>query len=310
MNSIIRVLIVDDEERFRATTAAILTKRGFQATAAGSGFEAIEQVKKNEFDVVVLDVQMPGMDGNRALREIKNTKPDIAVLILTGHGTPGSALAGLRDGISDYLTKPCPIDILALKIREACALKSGVCEREPKVKQIMVPVSSFSTIYEDRTVNDAVKVILDGFSQTSSISALRETLHRSILVLDKDDDVVGIITLTDLLRGMRSPHIRLLADKPLVAEALCLKSPSYSGMFTILARDLATKTVRAIMPDAPPVIDVNSDLMKAATEFLNLNVRRLLVTEGNKIVGVIREQDLFFQMANVVAQHGVSNERQ
>ena len=310
MNRTIRVLIVDDEERFRTTTVAILARRGFEAKAVGSGFEAVEQVKKGEFDVVVLDVQMPGMDGNRALRDIKKTKPDTAVLILTGHGTPGSALAGLHDGVFDYLLKPCPIDVLASKIREACALKSGLSEKEPKVKHIMMPLSSFGTIYENQTVDDAVKVILDGFSQALSTSGLRETLHRSILVLDKHDDVVGIITFTDLLRGMRPPHMRLLDEKLPMADALYLESPSYSGMFTIMARDLATKTVRAIMPDAPPVIDANSNLMKVAVGFLNLNVRRLLVTDGTKIIGVIREQDLFFQMANIVPQRGVSNEGQ
>src|SRR4030042_1124540 len=101
MNETVRVLIVDDEDRFRATTAAILTRRGFEVKAVGSGIEAIEEVKQAAFDVVVLDVRMPGMDGNEALHEIKNVAPDTAVLMLTGHGTPESALEGLHDGVFD-----------------------------------------------------------------------------------------------------------------------------------------------------------------------------------------------------------------
>ncbi|HUT11314.1 MAG TPA: response regulator [Thermoguttaceae bacterium] len=300
----IRVLIVDDEDRFRATTAAILARRGFDVKAVGSGIEAIEQIKQAAFDVVVLDVQMPGMDGNEALREIKNVAPDIAVLMLTGHGTPESVLESLRDGITDYLTKPCPMDLLARRIREACVLKGGVSEKEPRVKHIMSPLSSFDTIHEDRTVDDAIDVILRGFTQTLTTSTLRETLHRSILVQDKNDEVIGIITFTDLLRGLQPPYMRLLTEKPPMADALGLESLNYSGMFTIMARDLGSKTVREIMPDTPPVIDADANLMEVATRFLDLNLRRLLVTQGGKIVGVIREQDLFFEMANIITQHG------
>lgn len=308
MNNVIRVLIVDDEERFRATTAAILTRRGFEVKAVGSGIEAIEEVKQTAFDVVVLDVRMPGMDGNEALREIKNVASDIAVIMLTGHGTPESALEGLRDGVFDYLTKPCAIDLLAQKIREAFAVKGGVSEREPRVKHIMVPLSSFSTIREDRTVADAVDVIVKSFSRTMFTSTVQETVHRSVLVVDTDDKVIGFLTLTDLLGGMQPRYMRLRMEKPPMAESFHVESPNYSGMFTIMARDLITKTVREIMSKAVPVIDADANLMEAASRLLDLNLRRLLVTDGNKIVGVIREQDLFFEMANIITQYSTSHE--
>ena len=308
MSDAIRVLIVDDEDRFRATTTVILTKRGFQVKAVGSGAEAIEEVGRAAFDVVVLDVQMPGMGGNEALRKIKDVAPNVAVLMLTGHGTPESIRDSLRDGISDYLTKPCPVDLLAQKIREACVLKGGVREQEPRVRHIMLPLASFGAIREDQTVDDAIEVILRGFAQTLSTSALRETLHRSILVHDRNDRVVGIMTFTDLLRGLQPPYMRLLTDRPAMADTLFLGSPGYSGMFTIMARDLASKTVRDIIPDTPPLIDADANLMEAVARLLDLNLRRLLVTESEEIVGVIREQDLFFEMANVITQHGEHNE--
>jgi len=306
----IRVLIVDDEERFRETTAAILTRRGFEARAVGSGIEAIEEIRKDDIDVVVLDVQMPGMDGNEALREIKNIKPDVAVLMLTGQGTPGSALEGLRDGIADYLTKPCPIDFLAQKIREACALGgrvSGVREKELRVEHIVVPLSSFGTVHEDQTVADAVRVFLEGFTCSLITSTVQEMVHRSILVVDRDDTVVGIITFSDLLRGLQPPYRTPLTDRPAMADTLHLESPSYSGMFTIMARDLAAKTVWGIMSETPPIIDAEANLMEAAARLLDLDLRRLLVREHDKIVGVIREQDLFFEMANIITQYRTPN---
>ena len=299
----IRVLIVDDEERFRETTAAILERRGFEVKAVGSGLEAIEEIRRDGIDVVVLDLAMPGMDGNETLCEIKNVKPELAVLMLTGHGTPESALEGLREGVFDYLTKPCAVELLAQKIREALALKGGVGEKEPKVKHIMMPLSSFETIREDRTVDHAVDLILKGLSRPLSTSTVQESIHRSVLVLDKDDNTIGIITLTDLLRGTQPNYMRLRTEKPAMADTFHIESPNYSGMFTIMTRDLAAKTVREIMFPAVPVIDASANLMEAASRLLDLNLRRLLVTRGGKIVGVIREQDLFFEMANILSQH-------
>jgi DNA-binding response OmpR family regulator len=129
----IRVLIVDDEEQFRNTTACILNKRGFAATAVGSGIEALDEIRKRPFDVVVLDVKMPDMDGNETFREIRKINPSPEVIMLTGHGTMKSALEGLREGVFDYLTKPCEISVLARKIRDACAREKGVSTLERSI---------------------------------------------------------------------------------------------------------------------------------------------------------------------------------
>ena len=300
----IRVLIVDDEERFRETTAGILRRRGFETTAVGSGTEAIDEVKRAAIDVVVLDIKMPGMDGITALREIRKIKPDLAVIMLTGHGTPESALERLRDGVFDYLTKPCAIDLLARKIREASVgtpeQRTGLGQRESKVKDIMVPLSSFSSIREDRTVADVLEVVLQSFATAVTTSTVQETLHRSILIMDRDEDVVGVITFTDLLRGLEPTYVRLLNESPVVADSRYLQSPSFSGMFTIMARDLASTQVREIMSEAPPVIGADANLMEAVSTLLNKGLRRLLVTEGDNIVGVIREQDLVLEMASIM----------
>jgi len=124
----IRVLIVDDEERFRTTTTATLKKRGFEASAVAGGAEALEAIRKADVDVVVLDVKMPGMDGNEALLKMKTLKPELEVIMLTGHGTIQSGLEGYRDHVYAYLTKPCDIDILTEKIQDAVAKKKGLDE--------------------------------------------------------------------------------------------------------------------------------------------------------------------------------------
>jgi DNA-binding NtrC family response regulator len=122
----IRVLIVDDEERFRTTMTATLNKRGLDVKAVPGGTEALAEIRKGEVDVVVLDVKMPGMDGNEALQKIKMLKEELPVIMLTGHGTMDSALAGWRDAAYAYLMKPLDADALVEKIVDAYADKKGI----------------------------------------------------------------------------------------------------------------------------------------------------------------------------------------
>ena len=114
-----RVMLVDDEERFLATTSKLLTRKGYEVVTAASGAEALRQLTEVTIHVVVLDVKMPGMDGIAALREIKRLSPDVEVLLLTGHATVESAVEGLEAGASDYLVKPCNLDDLIRKINDA-----------------------------------------------------------------------------------------------------------------------------------------------------------------------------------------------
>ena len=122
----IRVLLVDDEERFLKTASATLKNRGFEVTAVPGGAEALKEIKKGEIDVVVLDVKMPGMDGNEVLQRIKGLKPKLEVIMLTGHGTMESALKGWHDEVYAYLTKPCDIEALTEKICDAFVHKKGL----------------------------------------------------------------------------------------------------------------------------------------------------------------------------------------
>ena len=115
----IRVMLVDDEERFLVTTSKLLTRKGYDVVTAASGAEALRQLTEVTIHVVVLDVKMPGMDGIAALREIKRLSPDVEVLLLTGHATVESAVEGLEAGASDYLVKPCNLDDLIRKINDA-----------------------------------------------------------------------------------------------------------------------------------------------------------------------------------------------
>ena len=114
-----KIMLVDDEERFLATTQKLLAKKGIDVVTATSGAEALEKLNSRLVHVVILDVKMPGMDGNETLKEIKRRLPLVEVIMLTGHATVESAIDGLKSGATDYLMKPTDINDLIAKAKEA-----------------------------------------------------------------------------------------------------------------------------------------------------------------------------------------------
>jgi DNA-binding NtrC family response regulator len=114
-----KLMLVDDEERFLSTTSKLLARKGFRVFTAHSGADALENLKRHNIHVVILDVKMPGMDGIATLKEIKRSFPLVEVVMLTGHGTIESAVEGLKSGATDFLSKPMDIDELIVKAKEA-----------------------------------------------------------------------------------------------------------------------------------------------------------------------------------------------
>ena len=142
----IRILIVDDEKEFVETLAERLRTRDFHVTEAFSGDEALEKLKEYNFDVTILDVRMPGMDGIEALRAIKKLKPLTEVLMLTGHGTVETAIEGMKIGAYDFLLKPCEMDVLLDKINKAYERKANQEERIRKALAEKLSTSPMSVL--------------------------------------------------------------------------------------------------------------------------------------------------------------------
>ena len=130
------VLIVDDEEDFLETITNRLKKRDVDATGTLSGEEALEVLKGKTFDVVVLDIKMPGgMDGIEVLREIKKLYPLTEVILLTGHASVETSIEGMKLGAFDYLMKPIKLEELLQKIAQAIEKKDA---QEQKVRSAQI----------------------------------------------------------------------------------------------------------------------------------------------------------------------------
>ena len=115
----LRVLVIDDEEELVSTLIERLLLRDIAADGAVTGVDALKRIREKEFDVVVLDVKMPGMDGLELLRKIKIMRPQVHVILLTGRGSARESQVGIAEGAFDYLIKPIDIEDLIGKMREA-----------------------------------------------------------------------------------------------------------------------------------------------------------------------------------------------
>ena len=115
-----RILLVDDEEIFAKNMSKLLSYRGYKVGYVTNGYGAILEIDKSDFDVVILDLRMPGIDGLATLKGILNRNSQTKVMILTGDGFVDDALDAIKLGAYDYLLKPVEIDELTEKIENAC----------------------------------------------------------------------------------------------------------------------------------------------------------------------------------------------
>ncbi|MGL5860301.1 MAG: response regulator transcription factor, partial [Phycicoccus sp.] len=112
-----RVLLVEDEDPMREMLTAALRHEGFEVLATGSGREAVDLVRVDSPDVVVLDVNLPDIDGFTVCRRLRQSGADLPVLFLTARDARADLRAGFGEGADDYLTKPFSLEELALRLR-------------------------------------------------------------------------------------------------------------------------------------------------------------------------------------------------
>jgi DNA-binding NtrC family response regulator len=121
----LKVLIADDEVEFASTIVARLKLRNFTANMANSGKEALDVIEHEPPDVLLLDLKMPDLDGLEVLANLQENYPDLAVIILTGHGSFEAGQKGMALGAYDYIMKPVDLNILVSKIEDAFQAKSN-----------------------------------------------------------------------------------------------------------------------------------------------------------------------------------------
>ena len=144
----INLLLVDDEEQFLRSTTKRLEVRDFNVIAVTSGDKAIEAAREHPIDIALVDLKMPGMDGEETLRTLKAEHQWMEVVILTGHGSIDSAVECTKDGAYSYLQKPCEFDQLLETLTEAYKKKvmNKMKIREEKMDELLKMSASRSTL--------------------------------------------------------------------------------------------------------------------------------------------------------------------
>nr|NJM02354.1 response regulator [Desulfobacula sp.] len=232
--------------------------------------------------MIVLDIQMTGMDGHTALHEIKKTDPDIQVIILTGHGSRYSAMRALVREAFDYLAKPCDVDILASRIHDAYLAKHrGFKFDDKKALNLMIPLHDLKTIPSDMSLKEALS-----------------TGEKFLAVMDERKILAGILTRMDVIRAVRPEYIS--GGGSFNEQSSRFSSMFWSGFFSDRVKAVSQKKVWEILSGSPPFISENANLLEVAHMMAAAPGGVLLVKDISRVIGIIRDQDIYAEIASLM----------
>jgi two-component system response regulator HydG len=279
VNAKVRVLLVDDEESFAVNLSRLLQNRNFEVVTAFDGLQALGAVRSpGAFDVAVLDVQMPGMDGMATLKAIKEHAPQTEVIMLTGHATLKSGIQAIREGAFDYLMKPCDIEDLTSKIREAYDVET--IRRHPvlwprnKVAELVC--CTFERLDPDARLTEALEVF-----KPENGARNAETAY----ILDRQDRLLGFITRRDLMEAARQT------------------CPEFSLTWSALRDNphwLPPKRLRDVMHTRLCHCRPEERLSDVAHQMITHRFRTMPVVDRGRVVGVVRLQDIFLHLEHEI----------
>jgi len=130
MSHLANILVIDDEESMREACVQALSVQGYRAKAVENGYRGLELINRESFDVIILDLKMPGIEGMDLLRRIKKNGPNSVVIVITGYGTIEIAVDAMREGAHDFLTKPFTPEALTEVVKEAVKKRRRNLEEE------------------------------------------------------------------------------------------------------------------------------------------------------------------------------------
>ena len=150
-----RILVIDDERSIRNTLKEILEYEKYEVDLAEDGLKGIEKVKNAEYDMVLCDIKMPGMDGIEVLEQLTELAPDTSVVMISGHGNIDTAVDSIKKGAFDYLEKPLDLNRLLITIGNALDKSNLVSETKILKKKVS---KKYEIIGESKAIKDAIEM--------------------------------------------------------------------------------------------------------------------------------------------------------
>lgn len=216
----VKVLIIDDEAEFLKSISKALSRRDLFVRTAKDGAEALEILERQLFDVVLLDMKMPGMSGEQTFSQISARWPYLAIIILTGHPSTPQAFRTSREGVFDYVAKPCDIEVLTEKIRTA---------------------ASEGTLYQSGESSDQpVRLLIVDDEEEFLVSLTRVLTRRGMLVAKAANSVSAL---------------KLLSRQPFDVALLDIKMPRIDGIQLFHQIKIRHPLVEVIMLTGHPSVE-------------------------------------------------------
>jgi DNA-binding NtrC family response regulator len=209
MEKDINILVVDDEEIVRDSLCSWLKEDGYQSDAVEDGFKALEMIEKKQWNVLFVDLKMPGMDGLEVIRKVKETRPEIPIIIITAYATVNTAVEAMKEGAYDYLVKPFNPEEISLIIKrlieKQVLLKENIFLRKELKKQfyfqdLISKSRKMQDIFElARTVAKSNSTILILGESGTGKELLARAIHHESLRADAPFISVSCAALTETL---------------------------------------------------------------------------------------------------------------
>src|SRR6476659_6295067 len=170
------ILVIDDEEIMREILETLLTREGYEVRLAASGVEGLELARAVPFDAAIVDIMMPGLDGIATLDELKRIDEDLAVIIITAYASVESAIAAMKAGAFDYITKPFKNDEVLVVIRNAMERRRLVNENRALRQNIQARYHKFANkIGRSPRMRQVFDLIIQAAPSRSTILLKRES---------------------------------------------------------------------------------------------------------------------------------------
>ncbi len=212
-----KILVVDDEATIRFALEETLSKDGYRVTTAADGQAAVERIGQETFDLALIDLKLPGIDGMGVLRALNESAPETVVIVLTAHASLETAVEALRQGAHDYLFKPCRTVQLRESIRRGLLKRQQELQQRGVLRQLEQHLSnSLQNLRATMSDPESLEAL-----EPPQLPATEEPPEEEGRFLQRDDLIVDfmrhVITLEDELLELSPTEFNLLAY--LVSEA-------------------------------------------------------------------------------------------
>ena len=177
-----RLLLVDDEYNIRTSMSELLRLRGYHVDEAGSGPEALAALARQPYDLMVLDMLMPGMHGVEVMRQARLLRTDLAIIVLTAHATVESAIASVKSDVTDYMLKPCNFDDLAVTIERSLAARA---KQQRRQRMLELVGEAMNMLADDQLPVAAPPPAPIDLPAKTALAADEDTLRVGTLTLDR-----------------------------------------------------------------------------------------------------------------------------